>query len=131
MADASIHQLKITLRHIKPSIWRRFTVPSDVMMAQLHPIIQIVMGWEHFHLYEFRVSDLRFSPPPDWQDVWNEEGEYPPLDLLGCGQKPSGRSQGGGRSRVGKPGHHVGYFGSDQGPRPHGGERWLPTLLRL
>jgi hypothetical protein len=82
MADTSIHQLKITLRHIRPPIWRRFTVPSNVTLAQLHPIIQLVMEWEHFHLYEFRVGDLRFSPPPDWQDMWNEEGEYHPLDLL-------------------------------------------------
>ncbi|MBK7782857.1 MAG: hypothetical protein IPJ58_19170 [Ardenticatenia bacterium] len=39
-----MHQLKITLRHITPPIRRRFTVPSNVLLAQLHPIVQFIMG---------------------------------------------------------------------------------------
>ncbi len=48
-----IYQLKITLLGIKPLIWRRFQVEDDTTFKELHEIIQIVMGWENFHLHNF------------------------------------------------------------------------------
>ena len=34
-----IHQLKITLKHIKPPIWRRIEVPADIKLGKLHGVI--------------------------------------------------------------------------------------------
>ncbi|QTE21654.1 plasmid pRiA4b ORF-3 family protein [Polaribacter cellanae] len=49
-----IVQLKITLKHSKPPIWRRILVEKDMTFEGLHNIIQDVMGWENYHLYEFQ-----------------------------------------------------------------------------
>jgi len=58
---AQIYQIKITLNHSKPPIWRRVLVPADVRLSQLHQIIQGAMGWEDCHLHQFVVGQR-----PDW-----------------------------------------------------------------
>ena len=50
-----VYQLKVTLRHITPLIWRRVLVKSDTTIAQMHSILQIAMGWEDLHLHLFRI----------------------------------------------------------------------------
>jgi len=51
-----VYQVKVTLRGSKPPIWRRMQVTSETTLAQLHPILQRVMGWEGYHLYRFVVG---------------------------------------------------------------------------
>ena len=60
-----IFQLKIVLKGSSPPIWRRFLVEDNISFHKLHEIIQTVMGWENCHLYEFSVSELRISIPPE------------------------------------------------------------------
>ncbi len=48
--------LRIELKEIKPVIWRRFIVPSDITLERLHDIIQIVMGFNDSHLHEFKID---------------------------------------------------------------------------
>jgi len=60
----SIHELKITLCGPKPPVWRRFAVPSDVTLAELHEIAQIVMGWEDCHMHDFRLKTGKRKPDP-------------------------------------------------------------------
>lgn len=55
-------QLRISLNEIKPEIWRRFLVEDSVTFKQLHKIIQAVMGWEDYHLYEFLIGDEKIAP---------------------------------------------------------------------
>jgi len=54
--DAPIYQLKVTLKHIRPPIWRRVQVPGDIGLAALHGVIQTAMGWDDYHLYAFTVD---------------------------------------------------------------------------
>jgi len=53
----SVYQMKVTLLGIRPLIWRRFQVTSDLTLYQLHLVIQTVMGWENYHLYEFSLGN--------------------------------------------------------------------------
>lgn len=60
---ASIYQLKITLKGSKPPIWRRVQVPSDITLATLHEIMQIVMGWTDSHLHQFKSGNMYYGLP--------------------------------------------------------------------
>lgn len=59
---AGAYQIKITLKEMKPPIWRRVTVPRDITLAGLHRVIQRAMGWEDCHLHEFVIDDKRYGP---------------------------------------------------------------------
>ena len=52
--------LRVELAHIEPRIWREVTVPTNVTLEHLHDVLQIVMGWENRHLYEFRVGSRSY-----------------------------------------------------------------------
>jgi hypothetical protein len=58
-----IYQLKVTLLGTDPPIWRRVLVPSDLILAKLHDILQIAMGWDSSHLYEFNVGKQIYGRP--------------------------------------------------------------------
>jgi hypothetical protein len=50
-----IYQFKITLKDIKPPVWRRIQVPETYTFWDLHVAIQDVMGWLDYHLHEFEI----------------------------------------------------------------------------
>jgi len=56
----AVYQLRITLKNIRPPIWRQVLVPMDFRLDQLHTLIQLVMGWDDDHLHEF---ELVTKPP--------------------------------------------------------------------
>ena len=73
---ATIHQLKMTLSRIRPPIWRRIQVPSDITLVRLHQVIQVTMGWIDYHLHQFEVGGLVYGDlslnDDGWFDVLNE-----------------------------------------------------------
>jgi hypothetical protein len=78
MAPAEI-VLKITLRGIRPPVWRRVRVSSDMTLRTLHQVIQEAMGWEDAHLHEFEAGNRRYGEPSDddWpgmERTFNENG---------------------------------------------------------
>jgi hypothetical protein len=58
-----IYQLKISLKHIRPVIWRSFQVRADTSLTTLHEIIQRVMGWENYHLFYFDICGVEYTDP--------------------------------------------------------------------
>jgi hypothetical protein len=52
-----VYQFKITLKGIKPPIWRRIQVPETYSFWDMHVAIQDVMGWDDYHLHEFEIVD--------------------------------------------------------------------------
>lgn len=52
-----VYQFKITLKGIRPPVWRRIQVPEDYSFWDLHVAIQDVMGWLDYHLHEFELID--------------------------------------------------------------------------
>ena len=51
----SVYQLRIVLCEISPLIWRRLLVRSDMTLAHLHTILQIVFDWSGAHLHTFHL----------------------------------------------------------------------------
>lgn len=45
--------MRIELDCITPPIWRRFSVPSNIELDQLHSIVQAVMGWGDQHAHQW------------------------------------------------------------------------------
>lgn len=71
-----ILQLKITLDHISPPIWRRVLVPDSMTLGDLHSVIQIAMGWTNSHMHEFQVHGVSYGEPDleyldDMLDEWD------------------------------------------------------------
>jgi hypothetical protein len=56
------YQIKISLNGSIPKIWRRLLVPSDLLLPDFHTLIQISMGWENDHLYQFVKGKTFYSP---------------------------------------------------------------------
>lgn len=61
--DCRLYQLKATLRGVSPPIWRRVQVWEHYTLDQLHRVLQVAMGWENYHLYEFRVGGSVYRDP--------------------------------------------------------------------
>ena len=59
---AKLFTLKVSLEDIHPPIWRRIRINGDATLEELHEIIQIVMGWEGYHLHGFTIAGSRYSP---------------------------------------------------------------------
>ena len=61
-AAATVHTIKISLKGIKPPIWRRVLV-QDCTLAEFHEVIQRAMGWDGFHLHEFLINGAHVGDP--------------------------------------------------------------------
>jgi Plasmid pRiA4b ORF-3-like protein len=57
----SIYQLRIVLRGISPLIWRRVLVRSDMTLAHLHTLLQIVFAWSNEHLHSFHIHGREYG----------------------------------------------------------------------
>jgi Plasmid pRiA4b ORF-3-like protein len=58
-----MYQLKVTLDEIRPPIWRRLLVRSDLTLYRLHLILQAVMGWTDSHLHMFTIEGRDYGEP--------------------------------------------------------------------
>ena len=64
-----IYEFKVTLKDIEPPIWRRIQVP-DGTLGELHEVLQVVFGWQDYHLHQFVVRGESYGPrPPDGMDL--------------------------------------------------------------
>ena len=57
----AILQIKVWLVGISPMVWRRVLVPTTFTLRELHGVIQVVMGWEGIHLYDFHLRAARYG----------------------------------------------------------------------
>ena len=64
-ATRRVHQLKITLRGVKPPIWRRVVVDGGETLDHLHAVIQAAFGWWDAHLHDFDIGGVRYGIPDD------------------------------------------------------------------
>jgi hypothetical protein len=57
----TVHQLKVALRDVQPTVWRRIQVPSAARLWDLHNVIQIAMGWQNYHLHVFAKDWIEYG----------------------------------------------------------------------
>ena len=86
-----IARLRIELDEVQPRVMRRIEAPLAMRLDDLHLAIQIAMGWENYHLYEFRAGKTAWGEPdPEWDFSGTETlpAKGATLaDLLGRGRK--------------------------------------------
>ena len=82
-----IFEIKIELRDARPAVLRRVQVPGEMSLAELHAVVQVVMGWTDSHLHEFDVDGARYGrPDPDWAaDEVGDESRVTLFRLIGQG----------------------------------------------
>ena len=75
----NVYQIRIKLKDTHPLIWRRIAVPDDYTFWDFHVAIQDAMGWQDYHLHEYRmknesfrigVPDMEFDEDPDLLAGW-------------------------------------------------------------
>nr|WP_262928171.1 plasmid pRiA4b ORF-3 family protein [Rhizobium mesosinicum] len=67
-----IARIRIQLDDIEPSIWRRVDVPLTMSLKRLHDVIQAVMLFEDYHLFEFEAGG-RCYDVPDPEDLYERK----------------------------------------------------------
>jgi Plasmid pRiA4b ORF-3-like protein len=66
-----LYQFKITLRHIRPIIWRRIQV-KNCSLDRLHEHIQTAMGWTNSHLHHFQIAGTYYGDPMLMEESFDE-----------------------------------------------------------
>ncbi|MBU8790809.1 IS1096 element passenger TnpR family protein [Oceanobacillus caeni] len=79
-----IYELKITLRLLDESVFRKIQVDGRITFYDLHHILQIAFDWDNYHLHDFsvtktngtRVEDVSITPNSEKEDnffIMNDE----------------------------------------------------------
>ena len=87
-----IARLRIEIDEVTPAVVRRVEVPLDIRLDDLHFVLQIAVGWQNCHPFEFRVDG---ASEKRWGLVDKDDPESSPLpaesaslaDLLAHGEK--------------------------------------------
>lgn len=54
---AGIARLRVEIDDVVPPVVRRLEVPLTIRLDDLHFVLQIAVGWQNGHAFEFRVGD--------------------------------------------------------------------------
>ncbi|HLW00109.1 MAG TPA: plasmid pRiA4b ORF-3 family protein [Ktedonobacterales bacterium] len=62
------YQLHVALQGIEPPIWRQVSIPGQLSLYGLHECLQVVMGWQNYHLHQFLIGETIYTEPSDeWE----------------------------------------------------------------
>ncbi len=90
-ATGRVFQIKVSLRDIRPPIWRRILVDGETNLHALHGILQEVMGWADCHLYAFEVGGKQYIDPETLEDPFGDWADARSITLAGCRRKKNTR----------------------------------------
>src|SRR6266498_3997660 len=83
-----MHRLTVSLARMVPPTRRQVEVWSDLTLAGLHEVIQVLFDWDGDHLYEFVVGRRRYADP-SWLDAC-EDDDVPLAEVAGRAGKVIG-----------------------------------------
>ena len=56
-----IARLRVEIEEIEPAVIRRIDVPLDIRLDQLNVSLQVAIGWQNCHPFEFRHGDTVYG----------------------------------------------------------------------
>lgn len=68
-----IARIRIEIEDTNPLVWRELDVPLSTTLAMVHDIIQVVMRWWDYHLYEFEIGDRLYGVPSSDDDLYERK----------------------------------------------------------
>lgn len=74
VAALKILRVKVSIAGIRPSVWRRLELSTEMTLAKLHDVLQIAFGWSDDHLHQFERGCERWGVPStaDFEPVRDE-----------------------------------------------------------
>jgi hypothetical protein len=85
--DGRVYEMTVTLKGIRPPIWRRVQVPSAIRLAALHDVIQTVFSWTDCHLHQFHIGGASYGQPDDFDEAIDDESAVTLAQALGTRNK--------------------------------------------
>jgi hypothetical protein len=76
--DIVTYRLRIDLKGAKPPCWRRLELASNLMLDELHDVIQAAFAWSDGHMHQFAAGGSSFYDPDSEQYLTEydiEDGE--------------------------------------------------------
>src|ERR1700688_1120647 len=81
-----IARLSVEIDDVTPRVLRVVEVPSDLRLDDLHFVLQIAIGWQNGHPFEFRIGDKVWGQPDRDADISRMPAERATLaDILAQG----------------------------------------------
>lgn len=79
-----VYEFTVCLAETSPRVWRRFLAHEIINLDELHMLIQMTMGWEARHLYEFTIGKKKYAAPEHADDSVAESAEeFSLIEVLG------------------------------------------------
>ena len=97
-AGTQIARLKVTLKGIRPPIWRRIEVPLSYSFRELSDVIVAAFCWSNSHLHEFEIG-RRMEPGERSIGMAEELERVPSLLRASGGGRPQGETSRGTQDR--------------------------------
>ncbi|MGA8494866.1 MAG: plasmid pRiA4b ORF-3 family protein [Xanthobacteraceae bacterium] len=83
---SKIAQLSVEIDDVTPRVLRVVEVPADIRLDDLHFVLQIAIGWQNGHPFEFCIGDKVWGQPDRDADVSPTPAECATLaDILAQG----------------------------------------------
>lgn len=61
-------RLKIVLEESEPPIWRTLEIPSNIRLESFARVVEKAMGWEGYHLHQFKKGKVCYMREEDMDD---------------------------------------------------------------
>jgi pRiA4b ORF-3-like protein len=82
-----ITRLSVEIDDVTPRVLRVVEVPADIRLDDLHFVLQIVIGWQNGHPFEFRIGDKVWGQPDRDAEISPMPAERATLaDILAHGE---------------------------------------------
>lgn len=61
MSGSGVYQISVVLEGIAPAVWRRILLSANTRLPSLHNTLQLVMGWDDYHLWYFESQGREYT----------------------------------------------------------------------